>query len=196
MRLFKRGLKIPAKPISKMLGNKEKIIEAFTFDGIKYFQFEDAFKIPSGRGLSALTIYEEFRMRADYEYLVLHCKAVDKILSDPKKININALALIHNNLKERAQLAAFPNHIFKLASVLFFDESESPYTYDYDYNNKKIEKWKASGGMLDFLLLVPLKELIPSLNMQDANAPTYFRVLEQIDQMHLNDLQEILSKKP
>ena len=173
----------------------DNIIDAFKWKGIQYYQFEDPFKVPSGRGLTALNIYEEFQMRCDRPYLEKHCRAIEILLSDPKKINISAIALIHNNLKERLQLALFPDHVYKLASVIFFDKDESPYKYDYDYNNKKIEKWKASGGMLDFLLLVPLKELIPFLNMQDASANTYLRVLDQMDQLHHRELQEILSKK-
>lgn len=89
------------KPKQYLLDQKYKVVEAFTNDGLKYFQFDDANNLPSGRGLCALTIYEEFNMRCTREYLELHVRAVEKLLSDPKKINILALATIHNNLKKR-----------------------------------------------------------------------------------------------
>lgn len=180
---------------SYMLADQYKIVEAFRFEGVSYFMFDDQYKLPAGRGLCALTIYEEFNMRATREYLELHCRAVEKILSDPKKINIQAIAIINKNLQERLQLALFPEHIYKLASVVFFDKTESPYNYDYAYNKKKIEKWKASGGMLDFFFKTPLKDLIPSLKLPEENADQYFQVAEQVDQLHQRDLQEILSKK-
>lgn len=158
---------------------------------MKYFQFDDANNLPSGRGLCALTIYEEFNMRCTREYLDLHVRAVEKLLSDPKKINILALATIHNNLKERLQMAVFPDHIYKLASVVFFDETESPYNYDYKYNLAKIERWKAAGGMLDFFSRTQLKDLIPSLQLPEANADQFLHLSDLIDQMHRTSLREV-----
>lgn len=186
---FKRKLK------SYMLNKEYKVVEAFKLDGIRYFQFDDSFKIPTGRGLCALTIYEEFNMRCTREYLQAHVRAVEIILSDPKKININALAIIHRNLKERLDLAMFPDHVYKLASVTFFDESESPYNYDYQYNNKKIEKWKAAGGTLDFFMTTPLKDLMPFSQLQGENVNSFFQVGEQIDKLHREDLQGVLYNK-
>lgn len=186
---FKRKLK------SYMLGQQYKVVEAFRHDGIRYMMFDDQFKVPAGRGLCALTIYEEFNQRTTREYLIDHCRAVEVILSDPKKINIQAIAIINKNLQERLNLAMFPDHVYKLASVVFFDETESPYNYDYAYNAKKIEKWKASGGMLDFFLRTPLKDLIPSLKLPEGSADHYFQTAEAVDQLHRTDLQEILLPK-
>lgn len=167
--------------------------EAFVLSGTTYFMFDDAFRIPSGRAMAALTIYEELRMRCSQEYLEKHCKAMELLLSDPKKININAIAIINRNLKERLNLAPFPEHIYKLASVVFFDPSESPYSYDYGYNQKKIAKWKASEGTLDFFLKTQMSALIPSLTLLGDNAQTFFQVSEQVDKSHQTDLQEALS---
>jgi len=178
-----------------MLENQYKITEAFRLDGVTYYMFDDQFKLPTGRGLCALTIYEEFNMRCTREYLELHTRAMEKLLSDPKKINIQAIAIINKNLGERLNLAMFPDHIYKLASVVFFDKDESPYNYVYQYNAMKIEKWKAPGGTLDFFLKTPLKDLIPSLKLPEENVQDYFQVATQIDQMHQQDLQEVFSKK-
>lgn len=185
---FKRKLR------SYILNDQFKVVEAFGLEGVTYYMFDDQFKLPAGRGLCALTIYEEFNMRCTREYLELHCRAMESLLSDPKKINIQAIAVINKNLQERLNLAMFPDHIYKLASVVFFDETESPYNYDYKYNAKKIEKWKAAGGTLDFFLKTPLKDLIPSLKLPEQNAGPYLQVAEQIDLLHQQDLQEVFSK--
>lgn len=184
----------PRKIKSYLLEGQYRVVEAFKLNGVTYYHFDDQFKLPSGRGLCALTIYEEFNMRATREYLELHCRAVEKILSDPKKINIQAIAIINKNLQERLQLALFPDHIYKLASVVFFDKTESPYNYDYGYNAKKIERWKAAGGTLDFFLKTPLKDLIPSLKLPETNVERYFQVANEVDRMHQQELQEILSR--
>lgn len=180
------------KPKSFVLDQKYKVIPAFELDGTTYYMFDDSFQVPTGRAFTALTYYQELEMRCDKAYLEKHTRAMEILLSDPKKINIQAIAVINKNLRERSNLAPFPDHIFKLASVIFFDETESPYAYDFKYNQQKIEKWKKAHG-LDFFLKIPIRELIPSLNLPDRNLETYFRVTEQIDQMHQNDLREALS---
>jgi hypothetical protein len=183
------------KKKSFVLDQKYKVAEAFTFNGVTYYQFDDSFQIPTGRAFAALTFYHELEMKCDKRYLEMHCKAMEILLSDPKKININAIAIINKNLKERLNLAPFPDHIYKLASVMFFDDSESPYNYDYKYGQKKIEGWKQGGSMLDFFLKIPLKDLIPSLSMPEKSLETYFPVLEEINRMHHSDLSEVLSKE-
>lgn len=181
------------KPKSCVLDQKYKVVEAFRFEGVTYYQFDDSYQIPTGRAFTALTFYQELEMKCDKDYLTKHTKAMEILLSDPKKTNIGAIAIINKNLKERLSLAPFPDHIYKLASVLYFDETESPYNYDYKYGQQKIEKWKQAGSMLDFFLKIPLKDLMPFLTLPERNLETYFQVTEEIDKMHQADLQEALS---
>ncbi|MBA3830086.1 MAG: hypothetical protein H0X33_14185 [Taibaiella sp.] len=176
-----------------LLENKYRVIPAFELNGVYYYQFDSAFEIPAGRALTSLTIYEEFNQRCTKEYLQKHCKAVEIILSDPKKINLNALALINYNLKERLDMVQLPEHVYKLASVMFFDKTESPYSYDFNYNQKKIKAWTEADGTLDFFLKTPFKELLPSLMLQQKSAGTFFNVAEKVDALHQKDLQAVLS---
>lgn len=181
------------KPKGFILDQKYKVVEAFRFDGVVYYQFDDSYQIPTGRAFAALTFYHELEMKCDKVYLEKHCKAVEVILSDPKKINIQAIAIINKNLKERLNLAPFPDHIYKLASVMFFDENESPYNYDFKYGHEKIARWKRGGSMLDFFLKIPLKDLMPFSNLPEKNLETYFQVADQVDRMHQEDLAQVLS---
>lgn len=178
-----------------LLDEKYRIVKAFELKGKSYLMFDDPMAAPTGRSLCAITIYDEFDQRCNREYLKLHTRAMTKLLSDPKKINIEAIAILNRNLSERLDMAMFPDHVYKLASVIFFDENESPYNYDYKYNQQKIEEWKASEGTLDFFLKTPLRDLIPSLKLPEDNAEMFFQVASQMDQLYLNDLQEILSSQ-
>lgn len=190
------GLLLRRKPKFKAFQNNEVAVEAFRYQGKVYYHFPDSFKIPAGRAICALAIYEEMRMRCTAEYLKKHIEAVEMILNpSDKKINLNILAIINNNLKERLNLAPFPDHIYKLASVTFFDETESPYTYDFDYNKKKIEQWKRDPEMLDFFLTMPFVGLMPYGNLSKNHARNYFETAALIDQMHQQTLQDLLSKK-
>lgn len=187
-RLFRR------KPRFKVFNN-EMAVEAFRHNGKVYYHFTDSFKIPAGRTLCALAIYEELRMRCSKDYLEKHCRAMEVVLSDPKKINIQAIALMNANLKERLSLVPFPDHIYKLASVTFFDETESPFGYDFKYNEGKIAEWKKDPELLDFFLRTQFSDLIPFSTTQESNAQIYFQVAEQVDQLHQRTILEQLSKK-
>lgn len=177
-RIFKKKLK------THLVEGKYKVVPAFTINGTTYYMFENTNEQPTGRMLASMAIYEELSMRCDREYLELHVKAMDKIINNPKGINITYIAQLNVNLKERLELAPLPDYVYKLASVLFFDETESMYGYDFDYNKKKIKKWKDSGETLDFFLKILSKDLIPSLRGAVGVSKTYFRVAEQINEIH------------
>jgi len=165
-RIFKRQLR------PYLVEGKYKVIPAFSIGGV----------------------YAEMEMNCNKEYLETHVKAMDKILSDPKKISMKHIVQLNINLKERLDLMPFPEFIYKLASVIFFDDTESLYSYDYDYNKLKIEKWKAAGGTLDFFSATPLAELVPSLNMPAKDTQTYLTVSKFISETHQALLTETLSE--
>lgn len=178
---------------SQLLDHKYKVIEAFQLGGTTYYMFDQTAEVPTGRMLAALAVYTEMEMKVDKEYLELHTKAMEKLLSDPKKINVMYIAQLNLNLKERLELMPLPDFVYKLASVVFFDETESPYSYSFEYNKKKIEEWKKSGDTLDFFLSRLSSELIPSLRPATGNTNTFFQVAEQVAGIHLTDLTKILS---
>lgn len=175
----------PGKP-KWLRENKEKITEAFVYRGRKYYMFDDIFTLPTIRGLQALDYYDEFTMRCTKEFLTEYCKAVDEILSNPKKLDLVRLATITGYLKERLTMIPVPDHIFKLASVIFFDDSENPYFYDRKYAEKKIAYWKEDPAVLSFFLRTPLKDLIPFLDLQEENLNTYSALVEMLNVKHLS----------
>lgn len=180
---------------SYLLENKYRIDPAFSLAGVDYYQFTNQEEVPTGRQFAALMVYNEMDMRCDREYLELHTRAMDKLLSDPKKISIGYIAQINANLKDRLSLMVIPDFIYKLASVVFFDNTESPYKYDLDYNQKKIAKWKEAPGTLDFFLQTPLKDLVPFLKAQADVSSTFSLLAEQVAETHHRLLTDILSEK-
>ena len=185
-----RGRKL--KPY--LIDEKYKVTPAFAIGGVDYWMYESSNEVPTGRFFAAMGVYTEMEMNADKEYLTAHCRAMEKILSDPKKIALTYIMQLNVNLKERLDLMPMPEYIYKLASVIFFDETESPYSYDYDYNKLKIERWKAAGGTLDFFSKTPLKELVPSLSMPSVDFQTYLNLTKLISETHQALLSEIQSE--
>lgn len=177
-RLFRNKL----KPF--LVDGKYKVIPAFSLAGVDYWMYDSTTEVPTGRFFAAMGVYAEMDMNCDKDYLESHCKAMEKLLSDPKKISLTYIMQLNVNLKERLELMPMPDYIYKLASVIFFDKTESLYSYDYDYNKLKIEKWKASGGTLDFFSQTPLKELVPALAMPERDTQTYLMVTKLIAETH------------
>ena len=177
-RLFKHKLK------PYLVDEKYKVIPAFSIGGEDYWMFDSTNEVPTGRFFAAMGVYAEMEMNCNKEYLESHTKAMEKLLSDPKKIRLDYIMQLNINLKERLELMPFPDYIYKLASVIFFDKSESLYAYDYDYNKLKIERWKAAGGTLDFFSATPLAELVPSLKMPERDTQTYLTVTKMVSETH------------
>jgi len=174
---------------------KYRIVEAFVHNGTRYLMFENVVDVPVARMLAANGIYAEMEMRCDKEYLEAHCRAVEKLLNpSDRKINLTYIAQLNLNLKERLSLMPLPDFVYKLASVIFFDETESKYSYDFAYNEKKIAAWKKDPQTLDFFLSRLASELIPSLKPAGKSSLMYFQVAEKIDRIHQDNLTKVLSQ--
>jgi hypothetical protein len=188
---IRRAFRHKLKPF--LIDGKYKVVPAFTIGGEDYWMFDSTNEVPTGRFFAAMGIYTEMEMNCDKEYLTSHCKAMDKVLSNPKSIRLDYIIQMNVNLKERLELMPMPEYIYKLASVIFFDKTEALYSYDYDYNKLKIERWKAAGGGLDFFYNTPLKELVPSLNMPEKDSLTYSTVAKLVSEVHHRLHSDILS---
>lgn len=190
---FRGFFRVKLKPY--LVDAKYKVIPAFSVGGKDYWMFDSALEVPTGRFFAAMGIYAEMDMNCSKEYLQSHCKAMEKLLSDPKKISLQYIMQLNINLKERLELMPMPDYIFKLASVIFFDKTESLYSYDYDYNKSKIESWKNADADLFFFSKTPLRELVPSLNMPEKDTQTYLTVTKMVEEIHHRLHSDILSEE-
>lgn len=184
--------KLPAKPY--LLWDKYEVIPAFEFRDQTYFMHKDPMNTCLGRGLITMAFYEEMLMRCDVAYLKEYCAAIKAIFSNPNKVDLAQLFKITNHLEERVNfLAAVPEHVYKLASVVFFTEDESAFYYDQERGMEKVKAWEAEPGMYDFFLKGPLVDLVPFLALPDSNSENYLQVQKKIEEIHLKSLREVLS---
>lgn len=177
MSIFKRISQLfKRKPKDKFPQLSRNIKEAFVSDGVTYYEFDDAFNIPCERAMKRITFYAEATMRVDYEYLQAHVEACDKIFNS-QKIDIYKLKLYNDYLRDRMKWIVDTDLVYKLASIVYFDESEDPREYDHAYNAKKIERWKRSMKVHDFFYSAPILRLIPYLKDVDVNLEEYSKVV-------------------
>lgn len=190
---IKAKLGIKAKP--KLYDEKYKIVPAFISGGVQYWMFEDPLNITTGRGLTSMVYYEEMLMRCNRDFLNTYLNATDKILTDPKKIDIKKLIHLNILLRERVELLyAVPDHVWKLAAVVFFDDTESPFQIDHAYASKKIKSWQEAGDVKDFFYSTPLKVLVPFLDFPEGGTERYSMVLERVSEKTKSILQPLISE--
>lgn len=167
----------------------KQVIPAFEIDGTQYYELPDIFSMPTQRAMAAMNYYEELRQCCDREYLIQYSDKQTEILNSGN-IVLSDLFTMAKQLKERLQMIAAPDHIYKLASVVYFDKTENIEDYDFHYGNQKIAKWKKAKGS-SFFLLQPVKKLIPSMNLSEHDLQDYLKVADQIQKKHLEDLSMI-----
>lgn len=178
-----------------LIDHPGKIKEAFIYKGVTYYFFEDVFSLPTIRGLQALDYYDEFNMRCTREFLLQFVKAQREILSNPKKLDLVKLATFTKYLEERLEMIPVPDHVYRLASVLFFDETEDAFSFDRKKGAEKIEEWKKDPAILSFFLQTPLKNLIPVSSLEQVNLSTYSAVVEMVNKIHLTEVLSVRSVK-
>ncbi len=165
------------------LQNDHIIKEAFTCGGVVYYQFDDVFNVPFERALTALDFYEELRMRTSRDLLLLHVTATNEALNKGK---LTEAARLNQQLKERLEWIIEPDLLYKLASVVFFDENESPYIYDHKYGQQKIKNWKKESEINAFFLQMPIIKLVPFLQDCEIDFRTYSQLVQKISKHHLD----------
>jgi hypothetical protein len=171
--------------------NSKYVIEyAFTSGGVKYYTMNDVFNLPYQRGLEAIHAYEELTMKCDVEYLRKHNELVHEILNGNKitMVEWNRLNQINDQLRQRLDWVVLPDHLYRLASVVFFDLSEKPETYEIGYAREKIERWKRADDIDAFFLRQPVLKLIPFLADFEGSFATYSQVVNVINEKHLSNL--------
>lgn len=171
---------------------KYRIEYAFTCAGTKYYRFADISNLPYERGLQALMVYKEITMQCDRTYLQDHVKAMEKLLTS-KSIDIYKIKTLNDFMKQRLSLPTDVDLLYKLASVCFFDESENPATYEPEYAEKKIAKWRKDKEVTDFFSQTPLLELMPFLRKVSVDLGAYMPLNNQINQTMQEALRMILS---
>jgi len=175
---------------------KHIIIYAFTIGTRHYFRFDDPMNTPYERALKCLVYYKELEMNCDRDFLKAHTEAIDNMLMKGRftiddLVNVKTL---NNQLKQRLELPKEPDLMYKLASVVFFDQTENPRVYEFKYGESKIFFWKKNTELHDFFLSSPLKSLIPYLEVAGENLQMFSEMTQKANHQHLEDLLPMLSE--
>lgn len=140
---------------------KHQVEVAFEVKGRKYYRFKKELQLPAGRYKYIYSMLREVDMRMNLQTLKSFVEEFKNVLNGgPKKvIAIGDLWKLINNLETRISLAFEPETVERLASVVYFDDTEDLSTWDRKYGAEKVAFWKANKSM-DFFLTSPMGELL------------------------------------
>ncbi len=172
------------------------ITKVFEENGHINSRFTDEFNIPSERGFAAFHHFEKLVRRCDDKFLKTHTEAMEAILATPNVVKVGEAIKLNADLKERLTMFYPPDLIWNLASVLFFDETENPYSYDQVYAETKIARWKKSKDIYDFFLLQPFQSLMPQSGLSREDFRNFSRIANLIDQKQWEALLPAFSSSP
>lgn len=111
---------------------------AFHCGGVDYFEFVDKNNLPYERGLEALTFYQEMQNGVTNDYIKSYNAAMNKLLSDPKKINLNEIIKLQAYFEQRCSYIISKEIVYKVASVAFVSKDEPLTRYDFKANEKRL----------------------------------------------------------
>jgi hypothetical protein len=179
---------------------KHLIEEAFKVKGKKYYRFKEEKLIPVGRYKYIYAHLREVDMRMNLETLRNYVKEFKNLLNGSgakKQISIGDLWKLVINLESRLNLAFEPASVERLASVIYFDDTEDLQTWDKKHGAAKVEFWKANKCM-DFFLTRPMGELLGLSNISIESLEDYIQsateILKDLTFAPSNPLPENLSE--
>lgn len=172
-----------------------RLKHAFTIERQQFFEPEDAMNFPFNRGLSIMEAYNQMQLGV----FPADIKAIrDRVngVFNKGKVTVEDMVKIKiwlDKLVERSESQfRHPELLYKLASVTFIDETESPYVYDAVHAQRKIEFWKKHKSVTDFFLQIPLQRLIPYLAASEESSQFFLTLTEQLAKEE-NILKTVLS---
>jgi hypothetical protein len=159
------------------------IVPVFATDKHTYYQLRDVFNTYAARGMAALEIYEEYQSRMTKERLLEFLRAMSEELEKEKMSRTVMLDLVIKT-RERTEFPIPTRELIRnMATVSYFDETESPYEYDQFYQREeKLPHWKEC-NVDDFFLGNRLSDLVPFPSISKKDFEAALRVMEAQDQV-------------
>lgn len=121
---------------------------AFEANGVKYYSFKQDTQMRYGRYIILQAFLQEYFLRTSLEDLKGNISNLKKWLNPSiskdgnGRLELGKCLELLDIMEQRANIAFEPDTVFRLASCLYFDETEILSTYDRKYNEAKIEQWK------------------------------------------------------
>jgi hypothetical protein len=162
----------------------DKVEIAFETGGKKFYRFVDQYQMPVGRYKWVYATLREVDLRMDLETLKSYVSDLKKSLNGEKKqVDLGLAWKTIFNIETRLSLAFEPQGVKKLASIVYFTDSEILSTWNTEEGNEKIKFWDEH-KCLDFFLTRPIGEYTRLSDSSITSLETYlsqvYPILEEL----------------
>ena len=158
-----------------------RVEPAFKFLSTQYYRFKKDIDVPYGRYKWISSYLHEHELRMDLTTLKAYIESIKKSLSGEKgKVNISDAITTITKMESRMELAFDVKTAFKLASVVYFDDTEDLTSFDREKARGKIAAWEKDAKQLDFFLTRPMGELLGLSNISAESLLDYIRTQGEI----------------
>lgn len=153
---------------------------AFESGGVNYYRAIKDFMLPVGRYKWVDASLNEVDIRMDLKVLKAYIEELKKALNGSTGIiKLDKAFQIIYSMETRCNLGFEPETVKRLASVVYFDETEDLTDYDMDYGKIKIAHWEKHETYA-FFLTRPIGELLKLNDFSETSLKKYIQVASQI----------------
>lgn len=172
------------------------IEKAFKSGTVQYYKFIDDKNLPAGRYKYVYAALKEADLRMTLETLQEFIKIIKTNLEGGIKkqsISMETIWRAVINMESRIALGFEPASVKRLASIIYFDETEDLTTYNRMHGLKKCEHWERN-HTIDFFLTKPIVELFGLSGISITSLEGYIQEREEIIQLLTEDLRTLSSE--
>lgn len=139
--LIEKLYRLSYQPLNLDEVNKKLIqpVPGLVIDGIQYFQFVNLGDIPHMRMVHYSYMREEMVMGIDRQLQLKLLAKIKNALKTGDTGSANGFIFIFEDILTNVTTI---EALYNVASVVYFDSQEDLSSYDFDYNQKKIQKFK------------------------------------------------------
>lgn len=189
MNIFKFFKKKEPKPVfnihhPEIAGNIEYAFSAGSLLNKRdYYRFKESHFMPVGRFKFAEAFLYEAELRMDLKTLNGYMDELAKNIDGSKgQINIEKCFQVIWSIRSRCKLAFSPEIIERLASVVYFDDTEDLSDLDHDYAAKKVKFWKEQ-DCLSFFLTRPIIDLLNLQGYSETSLQTFIKEIRRAQEL-------------
>lgn len=171
-------------------GVNQKLIRpvpGLIIDGRQYWEFVNIVDMPESRRVNYLNVRRRMAMNLDDELVM---KYIDKLKEANQENNVNRIGSLLYMLEDTLKTITPIENYYYMASIAYFDAREDIKTYDLDYNNEKIRKFKALPDQSFFLTRL----FSENLNKGGEQSAEHILASLKRDEVKLKAFSRILGK--
>ncbi len=168
----------------------ELVEPAFKVNGKQYYRFIKDVEIPYGRYMFIQTFLYEQQIRMDLATLNGYIQKMKFAVNGSVQRGIDLITVVKTlgQMESRVELAFDVDTTYRLASVMYFDDTEDLITYDKPHNDKKVLLWKGA-RVTDFFYTRPMGELLGLSSFSPEGLVTFIEGQEAL-------LKELITETP